>query len=143
MPASPFDRLAPAIGRALCVDTTIDITTIGRRSGRPRRIEIWFLHVDGHIYITGTTGRRDWLANLRAEPRFTFHLKESLAADLDAVAVEVSDPSERRAVLTSPAAEWYRGQERLDDLVTCAPMVRVVFEADADATPVGRTGSTR
>ncbi|MDQ2999008.1 MAG: nitroreductase/quinone reductase family protein [Chloroflexota bacterium] len=47
---------------------TIDITTIGRTSGEPRRIEIWFHNVDGHIYITGTPGRRSWYANLRANP---------------------------------------------------------------------------
>jgi deazaflavin-dependent oxidoreductase (nitroreductase family) len=126
----PFARLAPEVVRALRVDTTIDITTIGRRSGRPRRIEIWFLCVDDRIYITGTPGPRDWLANLRAEPRFAFHLKESVEADLAAVAAEVTDPAERRAVLTSSTAAWYRDQDRLDDLVARAPMVRVEFVAD-------------
>jgi hypothetical protein len=32
------ERIRQAVGR----DRTIDITMIGRRSGRPRRIEIWF-----------------------------------------------------------------------------------------------------
>jgi len=57
---------------------TIDITTIGRTSGEPRRIEIWFHIIDQHIYIIGTPGRRDWYANLRADPNFTFHLKEGI-----------------------------------------------------------------
>lgn len=42
------DRIKQALER----DRVIDITTIGRQSGEPRRIEIWFLNVDGHIYIT-------------------------------------------------------------------------------------------
>ena len=50
-------------------DPTIDITTTGRRTGRPRRIEIWMLDVDGRYFITGTPGRRDWLANLSADPK--------------------------------------------------------------------------
>ena len=28
-------------------ERTIDITTLGRRSGIPRRIEVWFHHLDG------------------------------------------------------------------------------------------------
>ena len=43
----------------LADDPTIDITTIGRRSGLPRRVEIWMMDVDGRFFITGTPGRRD------------------------------------------------------------------------------------
>lgn len=56
------------IRRALQTDDTIDITTVGRKSGEPRRIEIWFRQVDGRIYITGTPGTRDWYANLLHNP---------------------------------------------------------------------------
>ena len=38
---------------------TIDLTTFGRRSGLPRRIEIWWFQVDDRFVITGTPGRRD------------------------------------------------------------------------------------
>lgn len=116
-----------AIAEALATDLTIDITTIGRTSGRPRRIEIWYLRVDGQYYITGTPRPRDWLANLMVNPRFTFHLKESVVADLDAEASIVTDPDERRRVLTSMAAEWYRGQVDVDRLLAEAPMVRITF----------------
>ena len=57
------DRIKSALqGR----DVVIDITTIGRRSGAPRRIEIWFHNIDGRIIITGKPGPRNWLANLIA-----------------------------------------------------------------------------
>jgi deazaflavin-dependent oxidoreductase (nitroreductase family) len=84
---------------ALARDRTIDITTTGRRSGRPTRIEIWFLRADGELYITGTPGKRDWYANLLAHPEFTFHLKESTRADLPARATPILEPAERRTVL--------------------------------------------
>jgi len=84
---------------ALAQDRVIDITTTGRRTGHPRRIEIWFHRVDGRYYITGTPGRpRDWYANLVAHPGFTFHLKESATADLPATARPVTDPAEREKV---------------------------------------------
>jgi deazaflavin-dependent oxidoreductase (nitroreductase family) len=86
---------------ALAQDRVIDITTIGRRTGEPRRIEIWYHRVDGHYYITGTPGRpRDWYANLVAHPGFTFHLKESATADLPATARPITDPAEREKVFT-------------------------------------------
>ncbi|MDA3039267.1 MAG: nitroreductase family deazaflavin-dependent oxidoreductase [Actinomycetota bacterium] len=116
-----------AIANALATDLTVDITTIGRVSGKPRRIEIWYLRVDGQYYITGTPRPRDWLANLIANPRLTFHLKESTLADLDAEATVVTDPDERRRVLSSTAAKWYRGQVDLDRLLAEAPMVRITF----------------
>jgi hypothetical protein len=48
---------------------------IGRLSGQPRRIEIWYFMIAGRVYLTGTPGRRDWYANLLANPRLIFHIK--------------------------------------------------------------------
>jgi hypothetical protein len=42
-------KRALAIGpHSTRAERTIDVTRTGRRSGEPRRIEIWFHHVDGH-----------------------------------------------------------------------------------------------
>ena len=61
-------------------DHTIDITTIGRKTGKPRRIEICYYLIDGRIYITGIPPKkRDWFANLSANPEFIFHLKAGLS----------------------------------------------------------------
>jgi deazaflavin-dependent oxidoreductase (nitroreductase family) len=117
-----------AVRRALVEDLTVDITTTGRRTGEARRIEIWMLHVDGRWFVTGTPGPRDWLANLRADPRLTLHLKESVRADLAATAREVTDESTRRAVLTHAASTWYRGQTDVEDLVARAPMVELLID---------------
>ena len=87
------------IQRALGHGQTIDITTTGRKTGLPRRIEIVFFNFDGRIYISGLPRpgrRRSWLANLEAHPGFTFHLKGRVSADLPATAREVTDPTERR-----------------------------------------------
>ena len=78
----------------------IDITTTGAKTGRPRRIEINFLALDGRYFITGRPGRkRDWLANLTAESAFDVHVKGQTEADIPATARVVDDPAERAEVL--------------------------------------------
>ena len=85
---------------ALERDRTIDITTTGRRTGLPRRIETWSYSVDGRVFLSGSPGRRDWYANLLANPDFVFHLKRSVHVDLRARARPVTDPAERRTIVT-------------------------------------------
>ena len=78
----------------------IDITTLGARSGKQHRTEIGFHHFDGTFYITGKPGiKRDWLANMNANPAFTVHLKRGLTADVAARAVEITDAEQRAKVL--------------------------------------------
>jgi deazaflavin-dependent oxidoreductase (nitroreductase family) len=108
-------------------DPTIDITTTGRQSGQPRRIEIWMLDVDGRFFITGTPGKRDWLANLTHEPELTVHLKRRAHVDLPARAMVVSDSTTRRRVLENLNANWYRMQAPIDELLSRSPMVEVSF----------------
>jgi deazaflavin-dependent oxidoreductase (nitroreductase family) len=111
-------------------DPTIDITTTGRRSGQPRRVEIWMLDVDGRFFITGTPGRRDWLANLTEHPDLVVHLKRHAHVDLPARAEVVSDPVTRRRVLDHLSA-LVPGTGAVDDLMARSPMVEVTFPADA------------
>lgn len=45
------------------------LTTTGRRSGRPRRIEIWFTRHDGRYYLIAEHGSKaQWVQNLLADP---------------------------------------------------------------------------
>jgi deazaflavin-dependent oxidoreductase (nitroreductase family) len=133
-------RDALAIDRSSSLEQrTIDITTTGRRSGKPRRIEIWFYRFEDSIYLSGQPGSRtrDWLANLAADPRFTFHLKHGIVADLPAVATVITDPRERRRVLTSFVDDFNRrhgpdgsGPEAdLEEWVQRSPLARVTFVA--------------
>ena len=122
-----------AVARALDVgpdsspaERTIDITTLGRRSGIPRRIEVWFHRVGGRWYITGMPGPRSWYANLRAHPRFIVHLKHGVTADLPATARPV-DEQTRRAHVDDDTARYHR-----------APVVRVALAARSDLQTLAR-----
>jgi deazaflavin-dependent oxidoreductase (nitroreductase family) len=115
------------IAAALRTGGIIDITTTGRRSGQPRRIEIVFFNLDGRVYITGLPGRRAWLANLASDPQLTFHLKKRVVADLPARARIVTDEAERRPVLTRVCEAWNR-QAQTEAFIADSPLIEVLFE---------------
>lgn len=122
-----------AMRHELARGQVIDITTTGRTSGQPRRIEIVDHVIDGRIWISGMPRpqRRAWLANLEADPRLTVHLKGAVAADLPATARIVDDPDERRRILTVVAANW--GRDDLDRMVEQSPLIEVVVDGYAAA----------
>lgn len=93
-------EITPAAGTR---ERIVDITTTGRRTGRPRRIEIFFYRAGGRTYLCSGAGggATGWCANLLASPAFTFHLKHGVRADLPARATPVTDPVERHAVLAA------------------------------------------
>ena len=120
----------PAVERALTTDGLIDITTIGSKTGNPHRVEIAFHNFDGALYITGRPGKRDWYANMVAHPQFTFHLKQSVQADLAATATPITDEATRRDVLRKVVAKWNR-QNELEAFVQSSPLVEVQIEGAA------------
>ena len=70
--------------------------TSRRSVGSPacRRTEIYFHQFDGKFYLTGRPGfKRDWVANIVANPEFTLHLSTA------------SPPTSRFAVSLSPIPE--------------------------------------
>lgn len=106
----------------LAATRVIDITTTGRRSGRPSRIEIWWFHAEGRFIITGTPGKRDWYANLLADPSIVIHAHFK---DFSGRATIVDDAQFRRRFFTRSDAGWYVTQEDLNVLVATSPMVEV------------------
>ena len=136
--------MTPAVRQALTIDAsstladrTIDITTIGRRSGAPRRIEIVFYRLGDDIYLSGIPAptTRHWLANLTDHPQFTVHLKHGVVADLPATATVIVDPTQRRRVLTllvdefnrrnSPDSGW--PEAVLDHWVAHSPLAKITL----------------
>ncbi|MBZ0301972.1 MAG: nitroreductase/quinone reductase family protein [Anaerolineae bacterium] len=118
------------IQQALAHDRTIDITTIGRKSGKACRIEIWYHYINGRIFLTGRPGKRDWYANLRANPAFTVHLKESLQADVTARARLITGPGQRRVILGVILNKLGRDRDELGAWMKGSPLVEVTFPQD-------------
>jgi deazaflavin-dependent oxidoreductase (nitroreductase family) len=125
MAAPPVDeKVREALSRPQSV---IDMTTTGRKSGEPRRLEIVLHNIDGRLYISGQPSRtrRGWLANLEGNPNLTIHLKRGVKADLPATAREITEPVERRRVLEGIARHWNRGD--IDTMMQYSPLIEVTL----------------
>lgn len=51
------------------------LTTVGRISGEPREIEIWFALLDGIYYLVAELGEdANWAKNIQRNPHVEFHI---------------------------------------------------------------------
>ena len=117
------------IRQSLATGHVIDITTTGRKTGEPRRIEIVFHNMDGRLIITGmprADHKRAWLANLEADPNLTFHLKGTVKADLPATARVITDEADRRTTAEWVSANAWKGQD-VEAMTAYAPMIEVTI----------------
>src|SRR5438067_3978709 len=111
----PFSRKAMTISHQDLIAGmgsvgTFDITTTGRKTGQPRRLEIVYHVIDGRVYVSGQPRpqRRNWLANLDADPALTIHLRKPVRADVEATARVIDSDAERRRILERVAQNWRR-----------------------------------
>jgi deazaflavin-dependent oxidoreductase (nitroreductase family) len=103
MPESPLGSLAEA---SFCY-----VTTVGRRSGSPHTIEIWFGANDRTLYLlSGGGDRSDWVRNLLAEPAVSVRVEDQT---FDATARVVTDADEEqmaRRLLATKYQGWTEGR---------------------------------
>ena len=127
-------NLDRAIRRVLARGHLVDLTTYGRKTGLPRRIELVFHAIDGRVILSGMPRARPraWLLNIRANPRVVLHLKGVVTADLPATAREITEPDERRRVMQSVAANWNRTD--VDLMVEQSPLVELNIDGFAPST---------
>ena len=72
------------------------LTTIGRRTGSPRRIEIWYARERDTLYLLSGGGRRaDWVRNLEADASVTVELDGDTHAATARILDGDSDESQR------------------------------------------------
>ena len=115
------------------------LTTTGRRTGRPHRIEIWFAAHEGRLYLlSGGRERADWVRNLQANPRVTVELGDETRVG-GAHALEAGAPDDRlaRELLV---AKYASTEEDLDEWGRTSLPVLVEFASDAVAPPGRREG---
>lgn len=107
------------------------LTTIGRRTGRPHRIEIWFAAQDGRMYLlAGGRERSDWVRNLQANARVTVELGNETRAGVARVLQPGTAEDQRaRELLVGK----YRQGDNLDTWGRTALPVVIEFSKDGEA----------
>jgi len=104
----------------------VEITTYGRKTGKPSKRIIWITALDGKLYVRSGLGlTRDWPKNLQANGRAVLHIG---GRDVPCRARHVTDVAEARA-MHAPVKVKYdaerpasRGSEPL------TPSEQAVFE---------------
>jgi deazaflavin-dependent oxidoreductase (nitroreductase family) len=124
---APANRIEALAGEQFCY-----LTTIGRVSGRPHQIEIWFAtnakpnarHDAGRVYLLSEPGEHaDWVKNLRKEPSVPLRIG-SLTFDAQArVASWGHEDQLARQLIVAKYEGWHAGEPLSDWALTATPVV--------------------
>ena len=52
----------------------IYLTTTGRKTRKPHRVELWFAAVDDNIYLSHEGRETDWMRNIKNNPEVNFEI---------------------------------------------------------------------
>ena len=100
-----MDSFAPDVVAAFDSANTVDVETVGRRTGRQRRTTVWVVVSDGVPYVRSEYGDAgQWYRNALVEPTVKVHLG---GRAVDAVATRVDDAATQTAV-SDALREKYR-----------------------------------
>ncbi|MBW8825775.1 MAG: nitroreductase family deazaflavin-dependent oxidoreductase [Acidobacteria bacterium] len=76
------------------------VTTTGRRTGQPHRIEIWYAADGPHLYLLSGGGRRsDWVKNILNDPAVTIEIGDKTYRGEARVIVEDAEANRARTLV--------------------------------------------
>jgi len=100
------------------------LTTRGRKSGKPHRIEIWFAAHEGRLYLmAGGRDGSDWVRNLRSEPTVQVEIDGVVRAGRARVIEGEADEPLARRLLAGKYQGWREGQPLTEWAQTALPVV--------------------
>jgi deazaflavin-dependent oxidoreductase (nitroreductase family) len=117
-------------GSSLADEQFCYLTTIGRRTGLRRTIEIWFALHQGRLYmLAGNRDRSDWVRNIMREPAVLIRLRDQgFEAQGRIVAAGTAEDALARRLLL---AKYQPGSK--DDLTSWGrEALAVAFDFDDD-----------
>jgi deazaflavin-dependent oxidoreductase (nitroreductase family) len=107
------------------------MTTIGRRTGQPHRIEIWFAAHHGRLYLlAGGRERADWVRNLQVNSRVTVELGDE--SHIGAARVLEAGTAEDQLARELLVAKYARSEDNLDEWGRISLPVVIELPADSD-----------
>jgi deazaflavin-dependent oxidoreductase (nitroreductase family) len=86
------------------------LTTTGRVTGQPHRIEIWFAIDQGTLYmLSGGRDRSDWVKNVHHDPVVTVEIRTSKSQGRARVVTDPTESEHARTLVHDKYAPGYRG----------------------------------
>jgi deazaflavin-dependent oxidoreductase (nitroreductase family) len=86
------------------------LTTTGRVTGQPHRIEIWFAIDQDKLYmLSGAGDRSDWVRNLRRDPVVKVEIGTGTFQGRARVVTDPTESERARALVHDKYAPGYRG----------------------------------
>ena len=71
----------------------VNITTIGRKSSKPRTNTVWFVQEQNKVYLLPVSGSKSqWFKNIQAKPRIVF------ASEKNEIQVEAKPSTDKKFV---------------------------------------------
>jgi deazaflavin-dependent oxidoreductase (nitroreductase family) len=88
------------------------VTTIGRRTGKPHTIEIWFAAVGMTSYILSDGGERsDWVRNLAADPSALVKIGDHAYRGTGRIVADTEEAARARDLIPAKYAHREEGLE--------------------------------
>ena len=76
--------------------STVELTTTGRKSGKPHTKPIWFVYDQGKLYLqSGKEGQTSWYQNLKKNPQMTLKIG---TVTVNGKAKFINDPKETERI---------------------------------------------
>ena len=98
------------------------LTTLGRRTGLPREIEIWFTRRGDRYYLVAETGlRAQWVRNLRADPKVHWRVGGRTYSGRARVVVSAREAILAALVRTGSEAKYGWGDGLIVELRSAKP----------------------
>ncbi len=86
------------------------LTTVGRRSGRPHTIEIWFAEHAGRVYLLAGGGRRsDWVRNLEVNGDVDLRVGPRSGRATASIVTDPEEDARARRLLAAKYQGWREG----------------------------------
>jgi len=129
--------MAPVTLQSIADKQVLYLTTIGRTTGLPREIEIWFVVCRERFYLFAETGEAaGWVKNIRRNPRVSVRVGE---LQIDATARVLERQADRQLwdEVAAIADRKYGWGDGLPVEITPLPSPRT------HSDPIGKLGTNR
>jgi deazaflavin-dependent oxidoreductase (nitroreductase family) len=108
------------------------VTTTGKKSRQPHRIEIWFVEIGSSVYLLSGNGEHaDWVRHISADGRVLLELPGTPASTYDASVGPFDNDAEVRGQMN---ARYYGASSQLTEWARDSLVVRLDPSARVSST---------